>query len=150
MDVKMHRYMQRIEKIIHTPTKAVNNVSPIRPTKTPLKHKPNQLDKYIKYELSAKIINNIVNRNNQQLVMVFFNMLRNTEYRQKEKIYKFVAIERQQMRVDLGIAAKLLNAVLKQLVKKRFSEFIFNSQIDRPLEFAFKKFLAEESSNTAG
>jgi hypothetical protein len=54
------------------------------------------------------------------------------------------------MRVDLGIAAKLLNAVLKQLIKKRFSHFLFNSQIDRPLEFAFKKFLVEESSNTAG
>jgi hypothetical protein len=64
MDVKMHRYMQRIEKIIHTPTKSKNNISPIRPTKTPLKNKPNQLDKYIKYELSAKIINNIINRNN--------------------------------------------------------------------------------------
>ena len=51
------------------------------------------------------------------------------------------------MRVDLGIAAKLLNAVLKQLVKKRFSQFIFNSQIDRPLEFAFKKFLVEEVNN---
>lgn len=77
---------------MHTPSKTNNNISPIRPSKTPLKHKPNQLDKYIKYELSAKIINNIVTRNNQHLVMVFFNMLRNSEYRQKEKIYKFVAI----------------------------------------------------------
>lgn len=92
MDGKMHRYMQRIEKIINTPSKVNNNVSPLRPTKSPLKHRPNHLDRYIKYELSMKIINSIASRHNSQLVMLFFNMLRNTDYRQKEKIYKFVAI----------------------------------------------------------
>lgn len=44
METKMHRYMQRIEKIISTPTK-----SPIRPTKSPLKCRTNQLDQYLKY-----------------------------------------------------------------------------------------------------
>ena len=78
MDGKMHRYMQRIERLMATPTKAVAKVSPLRPTKSPLKHKPNHLDRYLKYELSIKIINNVINRNNGHLVMVFFNMIRNS------------------------------------------------------------------------
>lgn len=144
MDAKMHRYMQRIEKIINTPKKAANNASPIRPAKSPLKHKPNQLDRYIKYELSMKVIGNIISRNNTHLVMLFFNMLRNSDYRQKEKIYKFVAIERQDVRVDLGIAAKLLTAVVKQLAKKRFAHFLMQLQNRRPSQFTFKKHLKDE------
>lgn len=57
MDQKIHRYMQRIEKIISTPNK---HTSPIRPSRSPLRCRTNQLDKYLKYELSAKIINNII------------------------------------------------------------------------------------------
>jgi len=83
MDVKMHRYMQRIEKIIHTPSKLGPNMSPHRPAKSPLSQKPNRLDRYIKYELSMKMINSIISRTNTHLAMVFFNMIRNSDYRQK-------------------------------------------------------------------
>lgn len=70
METKMHRYMQRIEKIISTPTK-----SPIRPTKSPLKCRTNQLDQYLRYELSGKIINSVIKRHHDQLVILFFNLI---------------------------------------------------------------------------
>lgn len=73
METKMHRYMQRIEKIISTPTK---NISPHRPTKSPLKCRTNQLDQYLKYELSAKIVHTFIKRHHDHLVTLFFNMIR--------------------------------------------------------------------------
>ena len=59
MDQKIHRYMQRIEKIISTPNR---KTSPTKLSRSPLRCRTNQLDKYIKYELSAKIINNIIQK----------------------------------------------------------------------------------------
>ena len=42
--------------------------------------------------------------------------------------------------MDLGIAAKLMMAVTKQLVKKRFAQFLANLQNDRQsLGSSFKK-----------
>jgi len=89
MESKIHRYMQRIERIMGTPNKTI---SPIRPSKSPLNCKTNQLDLYLKYELSGKIVRSIIQKNHNHYVTLFFNCLRNSEYRQKERIYKFVAI----------------------------------------------------------
>lgn len=122
----MHRYMQRIEKIITTPIK---NVSPIRPTKSPLRCRANQLDQYLKYELSAKIIQSVIKRHHDQLVNLFFNMIHRSQPRQKERIFKFVAIEKKDVKIDLGIAAKILVSVVKQIYKNRYSTFIQNIQI---------------------
>ena len=80
--------MQRIEKIISTPTRTL---SP-RPAKSPLKCKTNQLDQYLKYELSVKIITNFLHRHHETLTHHFFNALRRADTRKKERIYKFVAI----------------------------------------------------------
>lgn len=91
MDSKMHRYMQRIEKLISTPTRTV---SPIRPNKSPFKCRTNQLDQYLKYELSVKIITNFLSKHHEALMYQFFNAVRRSDYRQKERIYKFVAIEK--------------------------------------------------------
>lgn len=88
MDSKMYRYMQRLERIM-TPTKTK---SPHRPSKSPLTCKTNQLDQYLKYELAAKIINTLTIRNNNRLIAFSFNSLRNCDYQQKERIYKFVSI----------------------------------------------------------
>jgi hypothetical protein len=91
MDQKFHRYMQRIEKIIGTPNR---NVSPIRPSRSPFRCRANQLDQYLKYELSAKIINGVLQKHKDQLVLIFFNKLRRADNRQRERVYKFVAIEK--------------------------------------------------------
>jgi hypothetical protein len=88
MDLRTQRYMQRIEQIMQIPKKG----TPHRPSKSPISCKPNHLDTYLKYELSSKIIQKILNQNHQKLVQLFFNIIRTTEYRQKEKIYRFIAV----------------------------------------------------------
>jgi len=116
----MHRYMQRIEKLMGTPNR---NASPMRPSRSPLSSRTNQLDKYLKFELSAKIINSVIKKKNSLLITGFFSTIRNCEYRQKERIYKFVAIEKkdEHLHIDTSISGKIMAAVLKQLVKKRRS-----------------------------
>ena len=52
------------------------------------------------------------------------------------------------MRVDLGVAAKLLIAVVKQLLKKQFSRFLLNLQIDSPLLSPFNKLTRYDTINS--
>jgi hypothetical protein len=89
MDEKTQRYLHRIDQIMVTPSKAAPQG---RPSKSPLTGCSQHLDKYIKYELSSKIIHNIISKNHLQLTHSFFNSLRNTEFRPREKIYKFIAV----------------------------------------------------------
>ena len=89
MDQKLQRYMQRIDKIISIPNRAV---SPIRNTRSPFKCRTNQLDQYLKYELSAKIINNVFQKHHEQLTILFFNLIRRAQTRQRERVYKFITI----------------------------------------------------------
>jgi hypothetical protein len=95
MDEKTQRYLHRIDQIMLTPTKAAPQG---RPSRSPLTGRPQYLDKYIKYELSTKIIQNIITKNHIQLTNSFFNALRHTEFRQRERIYKFIAVEKSQSR----------------------------------------------------
>lgn len=67
-----------------------------------------------------------------QLTNSFFNAIRNTEYRQKEKIYKFIAIEKnekKELKVDSGISGKIMLSVLKELTKRRYADFV-NSLVE--------------------
>jgi hypothetical protein len=89
MNEQTQRYMHRIDQIMLTPRK--NNKQP-RPSKSPAYYRPSNLDKYIKYELSTKIIQKIINKNHMQLANSFFNAIRSSDFKQKEKIYKFIAI----------------------------------------------------------
>jgi hypothetical protein len=89
MDEKTQRYMHRIDQIMLTPTKA--NAQP-KPSRSPLNARQNSLDKYIKYELSTKIIQEIIKKNHMKLANAFFAAIRNTEFRQREKIYKFIGV----------------------------------------------------------
>jgi hypothetical protein len=129
MDEKIQRYIQRIDKIMFTPKKG--GYQP-RPSKSPVLCKPKNLDQYIKYELSTKIIQNIVNRTNQKLINQFFNAIRSTEFRQKERIYKFIAIEKtnshRDVHIDATISGKLITAAIKQLIRKRYVDFINSLQ----------------------
>lgn len=89
MNEKTQRYLHRIDQIMLTPTKA----APLaRPSKSPLTGRSQHLSKYINYEISSKIIQNIITKNHLQLTYSFFNSLRNTEFRQREKIYRFIAV----------------------------------------------------------
>ena len=62
------------------------------------------------------------------LVQQFFNIIRITEYRQKEKIYRFIAVEKaeptREMWVDGTIVCKILSTTLKQIIKKKYTDFI--------------------------
>ena len=69
----MQRYLQRIEKIMSTPKKGSTRY---RPSKSPLTCKTNNLDQYLKYELSTKIIQNILNRHDQHCFTYFFSTLK--------------------------------------------------------------------------
>lgn len=75
MDSKMHRYMQRIDKLMHQMKNT--NASPIRsrPSKSPLHLTPstNNLDQYLKYDLTAKIISRVVDSYNKNLILHFLN-----------------------------------------------------------------------------
>jgi hypothetical protein len=106
-----------------TPTKTK---SPHRPSKSPLTCKTNQLDQYLKYELAAKIINTLIIRNNNCLIAFSFNSLRNCDYQQRERIFKFVSIEKKDggMNVDTSIAIKLFVASLNGIFKKQVDMFI--------------------------
>ena len=73
MDSKMQRYMQRIERLISTPNRAS---SPMRPSKSPLSCRTNNLDRYLKYELSAKMITGVIDHRHQALKVHLFNALR--------------------------------------------------------------------------
>jgi hypothetical protein len=120
MDAKTYRYMQRIDKIMGSNTKSV---SPYRPSKSPIKMKTNNLDNYLKFELSVKIISSFIDKTNNHLITNFFNALRTCEYRQKERVYKFVAIEKAntsmaEMKVDSNISAKILISIFKQITKR--------------------------------
>ena len=75
MEGKMHRYMQRIEKIITTPNR---HHSPLRPSHSPLRCRANQLDRYIKFELSARIITKLIDKHHSQLANLFFSRIRQT------------------------------------------------------------------------
>jgi hypothetical protein len=95
-----------------------------RPSKSPINCKTINLDKYIKYELSTKIIQNIIDRNNRSLLNHYFNAIRTVEYRQKERIYKFIAIEKAQnsreFLVESAVSMKILTAALKALVRRKY------------------------------
>lgn len=75
MDEKTQRYMQRIDKIMYTPRKSTN---PARPSKSPLTTQPKNLDRYLKYELSSKIVQAVITRNHQRLVNQFLTALRSS------------------------------------------------------------------------
>lgn len=73
MDSKMHRYMQRIDKIMGSNNKSI---SPLRTAKSSIKVRTNNLDNYLKFELTVKIIGNVIEKNNKLLLTHFFNMIR--------------------------------------------------------------------------
>ena len=85
----MQRYMQRIERLISTPNRAT---SPIRPSKSPLSCRTNTLDKYLKYELSAKMISGFIDHRQQTLKAHLFNALRQAHPAHVQRVYRFVAI----------------------------------------------------------
>ena len=123
MDPKTFRYMQRIERIIGTPHRVT---SPIRPSKSPLLCKTNRLDRYLKFELAAKISASIIHKSNKKLTALFFNAIRNCDPQQRERIYKFVPIEKKEdaiiMKVDINIAVRLFRMVMIQLVENRMGK----------------------------
>lgn len=108
-----------------TPKKHNNQ---FRPSKSPLNCKPHNLDKYLKYELAATIVQNIVDKNNQLLVNQCFNAIRASDCRRRERIYKFVSVEKAQtlrdMQVDAAISGKILLSALKGMLRRRYVEFV--------------------------
>jgi len=105
-----------------TPT-SNKTASPIRPSKSPHSCRTSQLDKYLKYELSAKIINSFYHKQQTVLVTQFFNALRQTQHKTVERIYRFVAVEKShtsKVSVDAIVSGKIMTGILKQLIRKRF------------------------------
>jgi hypothetical protein len=124
MDPRTQRYMQRIEQIMQMPKRG----TPHRPSKSPISCKANHLDRYLKYELASKIITKILQQNNERLVQLFFSIIRMTEYRQKEKVYRFIAVEKaiptKEVWIDAGIVCRILSNTLKGLLRRKYVEFI--------------------------
>jgi hypothetical protein len=140
MDEKTQRYMQRIDQLISTPTKGA-----ARPGRSPLRPFSHELDKCIKCERSIKAIEDVISRSNLTLVNSFFNAIRGSELRQREKIFKFIAVEksqRREMRIDATISGKLLVTTLKDIAKRRYTDFV-NSLI----EFTQKAATAPQKQN---
>lgn len=125
MDEKTQRYLQRIEKIMLTPKKHNNQ---FRPSKSPVNCKPHNLDKYLKYELATTIVQNAVDKNNQLLVNQCFSAIRTSDCRRRERIYKFIPVEKAQtlrdMQVDAAISGKILVSALKGMLRRRYVEFV--------------------------
>lgn len=99
-----------------------------RPSKSPINCKPHNLDKYLKYELAATIVSNVVDKNHQLLVNLCFNALRASDCRRRERIYKFIPVEKSEnlrgMQVDAAISSKILMSALKGMLRRRYMEFI--------------------------
>lgn len=108
-----------------TPKKHNNQ---FRPSKSPVNCKPHNLDKYLKYELAATIVQNVVDKNHQLLVTLCFNAIRASDCRRRERIYKFVPVEKSQslrdMQVDAAISGKILLSALKGMLRRRYVEFV--------------------------
>lgn len=80
------------------------------------------------------------------LVNSFFNAIRSGELRQREKIFKFIAVEKSQskeMRIDATVSGKLLMATLKDIAKRKYTDFV-NSLI----EFTKNATTAPQKQNT--
>jgi hypothetical protein len=79
-DSKINRYLQRIDRIIGPKKK--NSLSPVASTihKSPNAHKTNNLDNFLKYELTVKILSKVIEKNNNVLMHYFFNICRKQEY----------------------------------------------------------------------
>jgi hypothetical protein len=126
MDSKMHRYMQRIERLMGTPSKTGKQVSPL--SRSPAPKANTHLDKYLKYELSAKIISSLLAKHHTRDKTFALNAFRSVPIHHKERVFKFVGLEKKEpareMRVDASISGKIMVAVLKQFMKKRVGGFL--------------------------
>lgn len=51
-----------------------------------------------------------------------------TEYRQKEKVYRFIAVEKaittKEVWIEAGIVCRILSTTLKELLRRKYAEFI--------------------------
>lgn len=113
-----------------TPRKGANTA---RSSKSPISTRPTNLDKYLKYEHSTKIINNLIKKKQQQLLNYFFGTIRSTQIHLKNKILKLIGIEKVakiERKVDFTVSIKVLAANLKQLYRKRFIIFVSSLKIN--------------------